>query len=78
MEQVWLLALAREFNWIGQRYSQLQSKYPDQDVAIKDGRVVSHGRDIKRVYETAKRKVNKGFVTEYISNGLIGLPLVSN
>ena len=63
------MAIARDFNWIGERYPQLQRKYPDQYVAIKDGRVVSHGRDIKRVYETAKRKVGKGFVTEYILSG---------
>jgi len=69
MERVWLLAIARDFNWIGERYPQLQRKYPDQYVAIKDGRVVSHGRDVKRVYETAERKVDKGFVTEYILSG---------
>ncbi len=63
------MAIARDFNWIGERYPQLQRKYPDQYVAIKDGRVVSHGRDVKRVYETAERKVDKGFVTEYILSG---------
>jgi len=69
MERVWLLAVARDFNWIGEKYPQLQRKYPGQYVAIKDGRVVAHGRDIKRVYETAERKVGKGFVTEYILSG---------
>ncbi len=69
MERIRSLAIARDFNWIGERYPQLQRKYPDQYIAIKDGRVVSHGRDIKRVYETAKRKVGKGFVTEYILSG---------
>ena len=63
------MAIARDFNWIGERYPQLQRKYPDQYIAIKDGRVVSHGRDVKRVYETAERKVDKGFVTEYILSG---------
>ncbi len=69
MERIRSLAIARDFNWIGERYPQLQRKYPDQYVAIKDGRVVSHGRDVKRVYETAERKVDKGFVTEYILSG---------
>ncbi len=68
-ERAWLLAVARDFNWIGEKYPQLQRKYPGQYVAIKDGRIVAHGRDIKRVYETAERKVGKGFVTEYILSG---------
>jgi hypothetical protein len=63
------LAVARDFNWIGERYPQLQRKYPGQYVAIKDGRVVAHGRDVRTVYETAERKVGKGFVTEYIFSG---------
>jgi len=69
MEAFSLLAVARDFNWIGERYPQLQRKYPGQYVAIKKGRVVAHGRDIRRVYETARRKVGKGFVTEYILSG---------
>ncbi len=63
------MAIARDFKWIGERYPELQRKYPNQYVAIKNGRVVAHGRDIKRVYNSAKRKVKKGFVTEYILSG---------
>ncbi len=63
------MAVEKDFRWIGDRYSELQHKYPSQYVAIKDGKVVAHGRDIKRVYESAKRKVKKGFVTEYIFSG---------
>jgi hypothetical protein len=63
------LAVARDFKWIGERYSELQHKYPNQYVAIKNGKVVAHGRDIKSVYDSARRKVKKGFVTEYILSG---------
>ncbi len=63
------MAIARDFKWIGEKYSELQRKYPDQYVAIKNGKVVAHGRDVKRVYNSAKRKVKKGFVTEYILSG---------
>ncbi len=63
------MAIGRDFKWIGEKYSKLQRKYPNQYVAIKDGKVVAHGRDIKRVYSSAKRKVKKGFVTEYILSG---------
>ncbi len=63
------MAVARDFEWIGEKYSELQRKYPNQYVAIKSGKIVAHGRDIKRVYMSAKRKVKKGFVTEYILSG---------
>lgn len=34
--------------------------YPDEWVALCDNRVVSHGKDAKRVYEEARRKCPKG------------------
>ncbi len=70
------MAIARDFKWIGERYSELQRKYPNQYIAIKNGRVVAHGRDIKRVYNSAKRKVKKGFVTEYLSGQPFVLDLI--
>ncbi len=69
------MAIARDFKWIGDKYSEFQRRYPDQYVAIKDGKVISHGKDIRRVYATARRKVGKSFVTEYI---LSGQPFILN
>ncbi len=43
------MAIANDFKWIGERYSELQRKYPNQYVAIKNVKVVAHGRDMKRV-----------------------------
>ncbi len=56
------MAVTRDFRWISDRY-------PRQYVAIKDGKAVSHGRELKRVYEKARHKVRRGFVTEYILSG---------
>ncbi len=63
------MAVARDYRWISDRYSELQRKYPRQYVAIKDGKVVAHGRELKKVYERAKYKVKRSFVTEYILSG---------
>ena len=63
------MAVTRDFNWITKRYSELQGKYPNQFVAVKNGKVVAHGRDLKRVYYKAKREARKDFVTEYILSG---------
>ncbi len=63
------MAATREFNWITKRYPELQSKYPNQYVAVKNGKIIAHGRDLRRVYYKAKREAGKDFVTEYILSG---------
>lgn len=60
------MAAGRDHRWTGERYPELQRKYPNQYVAIKDGKVVAHGRELRRVYNNTKRRVKKGSVTEYI------------
>lgn len=67
------MAVPRDFNWITKRYSELQQKYPNQYVAVKNGKVIAHGRDFGKVYYKAKRETRKNFVTEYI---LAGQPFV--
>ncbi len=69
------MAVAQDFDWITKHYPELQRKYPKEYVAVKNGRVVVHGRDLKRVYDKARREVKKDFVTGYI---LSGEPFVLN
>ncbi len=64
-----MMAVTRDFNWITKRYSELQRKYPNQYVAVKNGKVIAHGRDVGNVYYKAKRDARKDFVTEYILSG---------
>ncbi len=60
------LSTTQDYNWLTKRYSELQGKYPNQYVAVKNGKVVAHGHELTKVYYNAKRKVRKNFVTEYI------------
>jgi hypothetical protein len=69
------MAVTQDFNWITKRYPELQRKYPSQYVAVKNGRVIAHGRDFGKVYRKAKREGKKDFLTEYI---LSGEPFVLN
>ena len=69
------MAVTRDFNWITKRYPELQRKYPKQYVAVKNGKVISHGCDSGKVYDAAIRKAKKEFVTGYI---LSGEPFVLN
>lgn len=69
------MAVTRDFSWITKRYPELQRKYPSQYVAVKNGRVISHGREFGKVYDAAIRKAKKEFVTGYI---LSGEPFVLN
>lgn len=63
------MAATQDFNWITKRYPELQSKYPNQYVSVKNGKIIAHGRDFSRVYYKAKREAGKNFVTEYILSG---------
>ncbi len=69
------MSTSQDYKWITQRYSELQRKYPNRYVAVKNGRVVASGREFGRVYDAAIRKVKKDFVTGYI---LSGEPFVLN
>src|SRR5437870_10453465 len=63
------MAVTQDFNWITQRYPELQRKYPSRYIAVKNGKVVASGRDFGKVYDAAVRRVKKDFVTGYILSG---------
>jgi hypothetical protein len=63
------MAVTQDFNWITKRYPELQRRYPSQYVAVKNRRVIAHGRDFGKVYDAALRRVKKDFVTGYILSG---------
>ena len=58
------MTVTEDFNWITKHYSELQRKYSNQYVAIKKGKVIA--RDLKKVYDKAREKAQKDFVTGYI------------
>jgi len=37
-----------ERDWVMEHYKELQEKYPDEWIAVKNRKVVSHGGDIDR------------------------------
>ena len=63
------LSTTQDFNWITQRYPELQKKYPSRYIAVKNGKVVASGREFGMVYDAAVRRVKKDFVTGYILSG---------
>jgi len=69
------LSTTQDFNWITQRYPELQKKYPSRYIAVKNGKVVASGREFGKVYDAALRRVKKDFVTGHI---LSGKPFVLN
>jgi hypothetical protein len=60
------MAVTQDFNWITQRYPELQKKYPSRYIAVKNGKVIASGREFGKVYDAALRRVKKDFVTGYI------------
>jgi hypothetical protein len=63
------LSTTQDFNWITQRYPELQKEYPSRYIAVKNGKVVASGREFGKVYDAALRRVKKDFVTGYILSG---------
>src|SRR3989442_11321057 len=64
------MAVTQDFNWITQRYPELQRKYPSRYIAVKNGKVVASGRDFGKVYDAAVRRVKKDFVTHSLRGTL--------
>lgn len=69
------MSTTQDYKWITQRYPELQRKYPNRYVAVKNRKVVASGCEFGKVYDAAIRKVKKDFVTGYI---LSGEPFVLN
>lgn len=59
----------KDLDWISLHYAELQRKYPNMYVAVKDGKVLVAHREFDRVYDEALKKVGKGFVTGYVLSG---------
>ena len=50
----------KERNWALENYKALQEKYPDQWVAVKSNKVVSHGKDIENFQDAFTIFVTSG------------------
>lgn len=44
------LSTTQDYSWLAKRYSKLQGKYPNEYVAVKNGKVVAHGHELTKVY----------------------------
>jgi len=59
-----------DLKWIGEHYSDLQRKYPDKYIAVKDGKVIAVGRKFGEVYDKAKKLAGeKNFAVDYMLTG---------
>jgi len=58
----------RDFEWIDQHYAELQQRYPNMYIAVKDGEVLSANREYGKMYDEALKK-SVDFVTDYIFSG---------
>ncbi|MCP8309010.1 MAG: hypothetical protein H3Z54_10015 [archaeon] len=63
------MAQVEDFEWINEHYAELQKKYPNMYVAVKDGIVLSADKEFDKVYDEAMRKVGRVFVTGYVLSG---------
>jgi len=63
-----------DLKWIGEHYSELQRKYPDMYIAVKDGKVIVVGRKFGEVYDKAKKIVGEeDFAIDYmLTGGVLG------
>ncbi|KPV62162.1 MAG: hypothetical protein AOA65_2054 [Candidatus Bathyarchaeota archaeon BA1] len=56
--------------WGREHYAELQERYKDQWVAIVDKRVVSYGKNLKKVEEEAKKLTKKEHIyTTFVESG---------
>jgi len=63
-----------DLKWIGEHYLELQRKYPDMYIAVKDGKVIAVGRKFGEVYNKAKKLAGeKNFAIDYmLTGGVLG------
>ncbi len=59
MEQM-LKDYFRERKWALENYKELQEKYPDEWIAVKNNKVLSHGKDVANVNDAFTIFVTSG------------------
>ncbi len=69
------MSTTQHYKWITRRYPELQRKYPNRYVAVKDRKVVASGREFGEVYDAAIRKSEEGL--RHRVHSLRGNPLSS-
>ncbi|MBI4257718.1 MAG: hypothetical protein HY619_02070 [Thaumarchaeota archaeon] len=62
------MSRSTDFEWISKHYSELQEKYPNMYVAVKDGEVLAADREYGKARDLAS-KSSSNFVTAYILSG---------
>lgn len=58
----------KDFEWINKHYPELQKKYPNMYIAVKDGRVLAADKEYGKMYDEAVKKA-EDFITDYIFSG---------
>jgi len=68
------IAQIEDLKWIGEHYSELQRKYPNMYIAVKDGKVIVVGREFGEVYDKAKKIAGEeDFAIDYmLTGGVLG------
>lgn len=57
-----------DYEWISRHYCELQEKYPNMYVAVRDGKVLSADRECGKARDLAS-KPSSDFVVAYILSG---------
>ncbi|MBI2501776.1 MAG: hypothetical protein HYW07_00890 [Candidatus Latescibacteria bacterium] len=63
-------AFEDDTRWIGNHYQELREKYPDEWVAVRNGVVVEHSRELSALMETLKKRCPEEYrqiPVEYLS-----------
>jgi len=59
----------KDYKWIIQNYPELQKKYPNMHIAVKEGRVIAADREFGKVYDLAVKEAGEEFITDYVLSG---------
>ena len=67
-------AQLEDIKWIRSHHSELQKKYSDMYVAVKDGKIIAVGRRFCEVYDKAKKVArDENFAIDYmLTGGVLG------
>jgi hypothetical protein len=73
------MSRGKDFEWISKHYGELQEKYPNMYIAVKDGKVLAADREYGKAREMASKK-SSYFATAYVLSGepFVLTPLIQN
>ena len=73
------MSRGKDFEWVSEHYGELQGRYPNMYIAVKDGKVLAADREYGKARDAASKK-SSNFATAYILSGepFVLTPLIQN